>query len=186
MEQQNPGQFSQSSAPQGQPPAPGQPYAVASAAQPDIVKRGIATLIDFVLVGAVVGVVSFVLTIALGRFGMMVAGAVGTAAVLVRDVAFQGRSVGKMVMGLGVENAAGGPITVQDSVMRNSTLAVGMLANVLRPIPVLGALLYLVLALAGFVLCVYELYLVATNQPRLGDKLAGTKVVFQGKPAVAI
>lgn len=188
MEQQNPGQSSQSSAPYGQPPAPGQQHAVAStAAQPDIVKRGIACVIDFVIIGVAVGILSTVLTIVLGRLGMMAAGVVGTAAVLMRDVAFQGRSPGKMVMGLGVVNAQGGPITAQDSVMRNSTLAVGMLANVVSPIPVLGWLLAGVLGLASLVLGAYEIYLVATNQPRLGDKLAGgTSVVFSGKPMVAI
>ena len=41
--------------------------------------------------------------------------------------------------------------------------------------------------MAGLALSVYELYLVATNQPRLGDKLAGgTQGVFSGKPVVAI
>lgn len=185
MEQQNPGQPTQSSAPYGQPPAPGQQYAVASTAQPDIVKRGIATFIDFVIIGAAVGILSVVL-IVLGSLGAMVAGLVGTAAVLARDVALQGRSPGKMVMGLGVVNAQGGPITLQDSVMRNSTLAVGMLANVVSPIPLIGWLLAAVLGLAALALCAYEIYLVATNQPRLGDKLAGTSVVFSGKPIVAI
>lgn len=186
MEQQNPGQPTQSSAPYGQPPAPGQQYAVASTAQPDIVKRGVAAFIDFAIIGVAVGILSTVLVFAPGGLGAMVAGVVGTAAMLARDVVLQGRSPGKMVMGLGVVNAQGGPITLQDSAMRNSTLAVGMLASAVSPIPLLGWLLAAVLGLAGFVLGVYELYLVATNQTRVGDKLAGTSVVFSGKPMVAI
>ena len=189
MEQQNPGQPTQSSAPQGhQPPAPSQQFAVAGpSGQPDILKRGIATFIDFVIVGVAVGILSVVLGIVLGRFGLMAAALVGAAAVLVRDVALQGRSPGKMVMGLAVVNAEGGPITLQQSAMRNSTLAVGMLSNAAGAIPVLGLILSPLIGLAALALCAYEIYMIATNQPRLGDKLAGgTRVIFQGQPVVAI
>ncbi|SOD03917.1 RDD family protein [bacterium JGI 053] len=188
MDQQHPAQPSQTpNAPGYQPPAPAQQYAVAGAAGPDLVKRGIATFIDFVIIGVATGILSFVLGMVMGRFGLMAAAVVGAFAVLVRDVAFQGRSPGKTVMGLAVVNAQGGPITVQQSVMRNSTLAVGMLSNALGAVPFLGLILGPVVGLAALVLCAYEIFLVATNKPRLGDNFAGgTHVVFQGQPAIAL
>ena len=190
MEQQNPGQPAQTpGAPQGYPPpASAQQFAVAGPpAHPDIMKRGIATFIDFVIIGVAVGILTVVLAMVLGRLGIMAAGLVGAAAVLVRDVAFQGRSPGKTVMGLAVVNAQGGPITARQSAMRNSTLAVGVLSNAAGAIPVLGLLLSPILVLAALALCAYEIYMIATGKPRLGDRLAGgTQVVFQGQPAIAI
>ena len=189
MDQQHPRQSSQipDAAPGYQPPARAQEFAVASSAAPDLVKRGIATFIDFVIIGVAVGILSVVLAFALGRFGMMAAALVGAVAVLVRDVAFQGRSPGKTILGLSVVNAQGGPITLQQSAMRNSTLAVGMLSNALSAIPILGLLLGPIVGLAALALCAYEIYMIATNKPRLGDNLAGgTRVVFQGQPAVAL
>jgi uncharacterized RDD family membrane protein YckC len=187
MEHQHPSQPSQTpGAPHGaQPPVHAPQFAVS--ASPDIVKRGIATFIDFVIVGVAVGILTVVLGLALGRFGLMAAALVGAGAVLVRDVAFQGRSPGKTVMGLAVVNAHGAPITAQESVMRNSTLAVGMLSNAIAAVPVLGFILSPIVGLAALALCAYEIYMVATSQPRLGDRLAGgTRVVFQGQPAIAL
>jgi uncharacterized RDD family membrane protein YckC len=187
MEHQHPSQPSQTPGnPQGfQPPVHAPQFAVS--ASPDIVKRGIATVIDFVIVGVAVGILTMVLGLALGRFGVMAAALVGAGAVLVRDVAFQGRSPGKTVMGLAVVNAHGAPITAQESVMRNSTLAVGLLSNAIAAVPVLGFILSPIVGLAALALCAYEIYMVATSQPRLGDRLAGgTRVVFQGQPAIAL
>jgi uncharacterized RDD family membrane protein YckC len=190
MDQQHPAQPSEtpSAAPGYQPPARAEQYAVASPpGQPDLIKRGIATFIDFVIIGMAVGILSFVLGMVMGRFGLMAAAVAGAFAVLVRDVAFQGRSPGKTVMGLAVVNAQGGPITARDSVMRNSTLAVGMLSNALGAVPILGLILGPVVGLAALALCAYEIYMVATNKPRLGDNLAGgTHVVFQGQAAIAL
>jgi uncharacterized RDD family membrane protein YckC len=189
MDQQHPEQPSQTRgpAPGFQPPVPAPEYAAASAAAPDLVKRGIALFIDFVIIGAAYGILSVVFGMVLGRFGLMAAALAAVAAILVRDVEFQGRSVGKMVLGMAVVDAQGGPITLQQSAMRNCTLAVGMLANVLVAIPILGWVLYPLVALVGLGLCCYEIYLVATNKPRLGDTLAGgTHVVFQGQAAIAL
>jgi uncharacterized RDD family membrane protein YckC len=169
-----------------QPPVPAPTFAGGAPGQPDIIKRGLAAFIDFAIIGAVVGILSIPLAIALGGLGMMALGLAGCAAILVRDVALQGRSPGKKLLGLAVVNAQGGPITLQQSVMRNATLCLGFLAFGLRGFPFLGFLLYALLSLAGFVLGCYELYLVATGKPRLGDNLAGgTHVVFQGTPAIA-
>jgi uncharacterized RDD family membrane protein YckC len=155
------------------------------AARPDIVKRGIAAVIDFVGIGIVNGVLGFALGIPLGWVGSMAAAAVALALVLGRDVLLEGRSPGKKLLGLAVVRADGGPITVQESIRRNSTLAIGSAVGVVAAIPILG-LLAIPLYLVAMAVSLYELYLVATNQPRLGDKLAGgTQVVFQGQAAIA-
>lgn len=187
MEQQNPGQFSQSSAPRGQEsPAPGQQYAVASPAGPDIVKRGLALFIDYAIIGCAYFALSMVLGIPLGWMGRLIAAVAATGAVLVRDVAFEGRSPGKKILGMAAVGPDGSPVTMQQSVMRNTTLAIGYANSALAAIPFLG-LLSIPLSLVALAVGVYEIYLVATNQPRLGDKLAGgTRVVFSGQPAVAI
>jgi uncharacterized RDD family membrane protein YckC len=101
-------------------------------------------------------------------------------------VVLDGRSPGKKILGMAAVGPDGAGVTMQQSVMRNSTLAVGYLGSAIGAIPLLG-LLSIPLSLASLLIVVYEIYLIATNQPRLGDKLAGgTRVVFQGQPAVAI
>ncbi|MFL5542681.1 MAG: RDD family protein, partial [Longimicrobiaceae bacterium] len=124
MDQQHPSQPSQTPgyAPGSQPPAPGQTYAVTGAAGPDIVKRGLALLVDSVIIGFACGVLWVALGIPLGWMGHLVASLAGAAAVLVRDVAFEGRSPGKKILGLAAVGPDGAPVTLQQSVMRNSTL----------------------------------------------------------------
>ena len=188
MEHQHPSQPSQTPgyAPASQPPAAGREYAVASAAGPDIVKRGLALFIDFVIIGCVYFALTIALGIPFGWMGRLLAAAVAAAAVLVRDVAFQGHSPGKKILGMAAVGPDGAPVTLQQSVMRNSTLAVGYANTALASIPLLG-LLAIPLSLVAMAIGIYEIYLVATNQPRLGDKLAGgTRVIFQGQPAIAL
>jgi uncharacterized RDD family membrane protein YckC len=186
MDPQNQG--SRFESPASGPAYPPQAYAhqqPVAGGQPDIVKRGGAALIDFVIIGFAVGVLNVILAIALGRFGMMAAAGVGVAAVLLRDVAFQGRSLGKKLLGLNAVNATGGPITAEQSIKRNITLSIGMLGSVVAPIPVIGLLAF-VFYLAGFAASAYELFLVASGKPRLGDQIAGTHVVAEGQPAIAL
>jgi uncharacterized RDD family membrane protein YckC len=188
MDHQHPAQPSETprAAPGFQPPVPSQGYPVAGAAGPDLVKRGIATFIDFAIIGCAYFALSLVLGIPLGWMGRLLAGLVAAAAVLVRDVALDGRSPGKKILGMAAVGPDGAPVTVQQSVMRNSTLAVGYLGSALGAIPLLG-LLSIPLSFVALVLFCYEIYTIATNQPRLGDKLAGgTHVVFQGQPAIAL
>ncbi|HET7232085.1 MAG TPA: RDD family protein [Longimicrobium sp.] len=168
------------------PPVYAQQQPVAAGAQPDLAKRAIAAVIDFVGIGFAVGVLNVILGIALGRFGLMAAAAVGTAAVLLRDIALQGRSPGKKIMGLNVVNAAGGPITADQSVKRNATLALSMIGSVVAAVPFIGWLIAMVFYVAGFGLSLYEVYLVATGKPRLGDNIAGTHVVAEGQAAIAL
>lgn len=189
MDPQNPGQQSQTPGGQQsyyQPPVPQQQFAVAGPGQPDLVKRGIAALIDFVGIGILYVVLYVPLALALGSVGIAVAAAVGLGATLLRDILLQGRSPGKKIMGLAVVTNAGGPITAQESIKRNSTLAIGSLARVVGIVPIIGWAFAILLDIAAFGLGCYELYLVATNQPRLGDKIAGTRVIAQGQPAVAL
>ncbi|HET7462821.1 MAG TPA: RDD family protein [Longimicrobium sp.] len=186
MDPQNQGTRPETQAGPGYPPpvyAQAQPLA---GTQPDIVKRGLACFIDFCIAGAVYWVVLIALGIVLGRLGAMAAGLAGFVAVLGRDVALQGRSPGKKIFGLAAVNASGGPITVEQSARRNITLSLGMLSLAVRPVPVLGFILSGLLSLGGLLLSLYEIYLVATNKPRLGDQLAGTHVVVAGQPAIAV
>jgi uncharacterized RDD family membrane protein YckC len=169
-----------------QPPVPSPQFAGGGApGQPDLVKRAIAAIIDFVGIGIVNGVLSVALGIPLGWMGRMVAAALCTALVLGRDVLFQGVSPGKKLLGMAVVRADGGPIGVQESVRRNVTLALGSAIGILAAVPFLG-LLAIPLYLVALVVSLYEVYLVATNQPRLGDKIAGgTRVIMQGQAAIA-
>lgn len=176
-----------SAGPQYQPPIPAPQYTGggAPAGQPDIVKRGLAAFIDFAAIAVVNMFVGIALAIALGWAGRLVAAVIATGLILGRDIALQGRSPGKKLLGLAVVRADGSPITVQESMRRNATLAIGAAGGILGAIPILG-LLAIPIYLVGGLVCLYELYLVVTNQPRLGDKLAGgTHVIFQGTPAIA-
>jgi len=188
MDHQHPSQPSETPrhGPGFHPPAPGQTHAVSSVAGPDIVKRGLALFIDFVIVGVAYFALSLALGIPLGWMGRLVAAVAAAAAVLVRDVAFQGVSPGKKILGMAAVGPDGAPVTLQQSVMRNATLAVGYANTALASIPLLG-LLAIPLSLVAMAIGIYEIYLVATNQPRLGDRLAGgTRVIFQGQPAIAL
>jgi uncharacterized RDD family membrane protein YckC len=167
------------------PPAYSQAHPVAGA-QPDIAKRAIAAVIDFAIIGVGMMILSFALVIVMRGFGSMIASVAALAAVLVRDVAFQGRSFGKKVMGLAAVNAAGGPITLEQSVKRNATLAIGMVGSVVAIVPILGWIAAIALWFAGFAAWCYEIYLVATGKPRYGDQIAGTHVVVESQPAIAV
>ncbi len=88
---------------------------------------------------------------------------------LISDGLFDGRSVGKKLTGLRVETAEGRVCTIRDSILRNSTLAVGL---VLWKIPAVGwILLAVVLALEFLIM------LGSKESARLGDEIAKTSVV---------
>ena len=188
MNPQNQGSRSESpsSGPAYPPPMYAQQAQPVAGGQPDLAKRVIAAIIDFAAITVVYMVIAMVLGIVLGGFGVMVAGLVAFAAVLARDVALQGRSLGKKIMGLNVASASGGPITAEQSAKRNLTLSIGFLSTAARVIPIIGLPLSWLLSLAGFGLGCYELYLVATGKPRLGDQIAGTHVVVEGQAAIAL
>jgi uncharacterized RDD family membrane protein YckC len=140
------------------------PSTAQTATKADLVKRFIAALIDNVLV-ALVGAIP------------IVGGIVGAAYILLKDgLDFEfmdKRSLGKKLMKLRPVRLDGGSMDITTSIQRNWPLAIG---SVLAIIPILGWLIAVPVAL---VIGIIELVLVLTDPEgrRLGDKLAGTKVI---------
>lgn len=136
----------------------------------DLAKRFIAALVDGVL-AAVVGAVPVVGSIA------------GTAYILVRDgldIEFmKGRSIGKKLMRLRPVRLDGQPMDLATSIRRNWVFAIGALSGLVAWVPFLGFLAVLILGLIGFLVGLYEIYMVATDAEgrRYGDRFAGTKVI---------
>lgn len=92
----------------------------------------------------------------------------GLVYILISDGFFNGRSAGKMLLGLTVVRDDGGPCTVKESILRNLTIAMGFL---LWRIPLVGWLLFLAILAVEFIV----LFGSDTNR-RLGDELAKTNV----------
>jgi uncharacterized RDD family membrane protein YckC len=136
----------------------------ATAAKADLTKRFIAALIDNVLASLVSAI-------------PVVGGIVGAAYILLKDgLDFEfmdKRSLGKKLMKLRPVRLDGAPMDINTSLMRNWPLAIG---SVLSIIPILGWIIAVPVAL---IIGVIELVLVLTDPEgrRLGDKLAGTKVI---------
>jgi uncharacterized RDD family membrane protein YckC len=130
----------------------------------DLVKRFIAALIDNVL-AALVGAIP------------VVGGIVGAAYILLKDgleLEFMDkRSIGKKLMKLRPVRLDGGSMDITTSIQRNWPLAIG---SILAIIPVLG---WIIAVPVSLVIGIIELVLVFTDPEgrRLGDKLAGTKVI---------
>lgn len=99
--------------------------------------------------------------------------------ILIGDGLMQGRSLGKRVVGLRVFNTATGkPATFQDSITRNSTVAIPVLFFM---IPIVGWLLWF---LIGIPILAIEIYLMTRleQHARLGDTMADTQVSLDGEP----
>jgi uncharacterized RDD family membrane protein YckC len=130
----------------------------------DLAKRFIAALIDNVLASLVSAI-------------PVVGGIVGAAYILLKDgLEFEfmdKRSIGKKLMKLRPVRLDGGSMDITTSIQRNWPLAIG---SVLSIIPLLGWIIAVPVAL---VIGIIELVLVLTDPEgrRLGDKLAGTKVI---------
>ncbi len=119
-----------------------------------------------------------------GLLGMvpLIGGLLSTAYMLTRDAIWhtfmtsgdwQGRSVGKRLMGLRVVRLDGGPVDLATSAKRNITLVAG---SILIMVPVLGKFVGPLVAL-GF--AALELFLVVTDPQgrRFGDRWADTVVI---------
>ncbi len=138
--------------------------AAPTAAKADLTKRFIAALIDNVL-ASVVALIP------------VVGGIVGAAYILLKDgleLEFMDkRSIGKKLMKLRPVRLDGSPMDINTSLMRNWPLAIG---SVLSIIPLVG---WLIAVPVAIVISIIELVLVFTDPEgrRLGDKLAGTKVI---------
>jgi uncharacterized RDD family membrane protein YckC len=163
----NPAPEPERSVPTPEPTAVGTPTAAQKA---DIGKRALAALID----GVIAGVLTYIPWI-----GWLL----GAGYILVRDGLdyefMDTRSIGKRVMKLRPVPIDGSTMTLQRSAQRNWPLVFASLSRVLLFIPILGWILFPLVALAGAVVGIVEIVLVL-NDPegrRWGDRLAGTKVI---------
>jgi uncharacterized RDD family membrane protein YckC len=151
-------------------PAGAMPPPPPVAAKADLTKRFIAALIDGLLAGGVSMV-------------PVIGGIVGAAYILLRDgltIDFMDRrSIGKKLLKLRPVRADGQPMDPEASIKRNITLCIGAVGAIFWVIPILGWIIAILLGLVGLVVAVIEMVLVLTDQQgmRMGDKLAGTRVI---------
>lgn len=129
----------------------------------DIVKasvllRIIARLLDFIIIAAAAKTLPQVGYIA------------GIVYLLISDGLFDGRSLGKKILGLKVLSlSTGGSGNFRDSILRNITLAAALL---LYKIPLIGWLFVVAILAVEFLLMLGN-----KDGMRLGDDIANTKVI---------
>ena len=144
--------------------------ATASGTKADIGKRMVAVLID--------SAIAFVIWMVIPAIGSLV----GAAYILLRDGMefdfMNHRSVGKHVMKLRLVSVDGSSPDLMTSVKRNWMFALGLLQPFLI-YTIVGIMLLPFLGLATLGLTITELVLVLTDTDgrRLGDKIAGTRIV---------
>ena len=153
----------------------------------DLSKRGVALVIDFAasyLVGVIVALIPFVGTFVPTQFAMVIF-------LLCRDFFFEGRGIGKNLMGLQiVDQATGQPPDLLQSVQRNIViLAPFVVLQVINlvlsfiPIPWLNQAVVNLVNIVGMLYCVIvipiEAYRVYSRPDgkRIGDEIAGTALV---------
>ncbi|HET6515628.1 MAG TPA: RDD family protein [Thermodesulfovibrionales bacterium] len=125
--------------------------------------RVFAKALDFILIAAVTELVP--------RAGFYA----GLSYLLISDGLFEGRSVGKRLMGLSVVSASTeAPCSMKDSILRNSLLGAGL---VLFRIPLIGWAFIILISGVEFLIL-----LGSKEGMRLGDEIAKTLVV-EGLPA---
>ncbi|GBE02228.1 RDD family protein [bacterium BMS3Bbin06] len=122
-----------------------------------ILSRIVAKVIDLVFIAIAIE--------ALNRAGFLAA----MVYILVADGLFEGRSPGKMLVNIQTVKEDGTPCTLKESIIRNTTFAVGLL---LWKIPIIGWALFLILLSIEFVVLIGS-----GNKRRVGDVLARTDVV---------
>ena len=145
----------------GEPPPPYQyqpPQQVSSAGQPgDLGTRFVAKLIDVVLVAVTVSIISAILGLAAFGMGMRSswgASAVGTlitTAIALGYYAFmessRGQTIGKMVLGLKVQNLEGQNPTMEQALKRNAYFAISLIGI----LPILGGFIAGLASLAAVI-----------------------------------
>lgn len=135
--------------------------------------RIVARTIDFIFVVALYEIIP-----AVGYFA-------GLVYLLIADGLFEGRSIGKKLIGLKVivksDSGETEPCSYRESVFRNFPFAIAfILFGILKAIPLIGWLLSFVI-LAG-VLIFESLVMLGSEQGmRLGDELAKTRVVEEAQ-----
>ncbi|UCD84278.1 MAG: RDD family protein [Deltaproteobacteria bacterium] len=128
----------------------------------DLVNRFLAKFIDFLLVGALAQILK-----PIGPLS-------GLTYILISDGLFQGRSIGKKIIGLRViVRREGRECNYRDSIVRNLTLAAVVLFSIL---PLIGWFLFFTV---GIIILIFESYLIITDEAgiRIGDILADTQVI---------
>jgi uncharacterized RDD family membrane protein YckC len=141
-----------------------------TSAKADLAKRFLAALIDGLLC-AVVGLIP------------ILGGLAGAAYMLVRDgldVDFmKRRSIGKQVMKLRPMRIDGQPMDLATSVKRNFLFMIGLIGLPFFVIPIVGWGIGMLLGAVQLIVVVIEVLLVLTDAEgrRMGDKIAGTRVV---------
>ena len=140
-------------------------------------QRIIAALLD--------GIIATGLTAFFGGLPLL-AGLLGGAYLMVRDGLEIGplrfRSVGKYVMGLGLQRLDGAPLTLETSVQRNWMLGLLFVAGVFVAVPIVGGALASLLSFLGLGLILFEIYNVVIDPAgqRWGDQFGNTRVVTTG------
>ncbi len=120
--------------------------------------RVFAKVLDFILIAAVAEIVP--------KAGFYA----GLAYLLISDGLFDGRSIGKLLIGLRVVSAAGSePCSMRESIVRNAPLGAGLL---LYKIPWIGWIFLVFISAVEFLIL-----LGSKNGMRFGDELAGTLVI---------
>jgi uncharacterized RDD family membrane protein YckC len=120
--------------------------------------RTAAKIVDFILIAAVIEIIP--------RAGFFA----GLTYLLLGDGFFDGRSLGKKLLRIQVVSAETfSPCTFKDSILRNSTFAVGYLLWV---VPLIGWIFILIICVVEFILL-----LGSKDGMRLGDEIAKTAVI---------
>jgi uncharacterized RDD family membrane protein YckC len=120
--------------------------------------RTAAKIVDFILIAAVIEIIP--------RAGFFA----GLTYLLLGDGFFDGRSIGKKLLKIQVVSAGtDSPCTFRDSILRNSTFAVGY---ILWIVPFIGWIFILIISAVEFVLV-----LGSKDGMRLGDEIAKTAVI---------
>lgn len=120
--------------------------------------RTAAKIVDFILIAAVIEIIP--------RAGFFA----GLAYLLLGDGFLDGRSIGKKLLRIRVVSAeTDGPCAFKDSILRNSTFAVGY---VLWIVPFIGWIFIMLIGIVEFILL-----LGSKDGMRLGDEIAKTAVI---------
>jgi len=129
--------------------------------------RAFAKALDFILIAAAAEIVP--------KAGFFA----GLAYILIGDGLFDGRSIGKLLIGLRVISSnADEPCSVRASILRNAPLGGGLL---LFKLPWIGWIFLVVVCVVEFLIL-----LGSKNGMRLGDELAGTIVIEKVKRHVTL
>ncbi|OGW32838.1 MAG: hypothetical protein A2X59_08495 [Nitrospirae bacterium GWC2_42_7] len=120
--------------------------------------RAVAKILDFILIAAVMEIIP--------KAGFFA----GIAYILLSDGLFDGRSIGKKIIKLQVISSTDNmPCTFKDSILRNSTLAVGFGLSI---VPWVGWIFFVIVLAFEFILI-----LGSKEKKRLGDEIAKTLVL---------